>query len=455
MLRRFEVLASFYGPGRKLTQAGHPTLADARELVGAMGLGDHLGPEVGGRTWRTRSAAELPDLSFSLRWALRAGVVRKEHGRLRQTASWAQLSAAQRLQRSADALMALGPLAGYYGDGPAGAAEAVDSAFPSLLLRLAEGPLGYPEALSQLTSYMHRHYRWPEPWAEEAKLRGLLDHDLSQTVQLLELAGILQPPPGSPDEQPGSPAAAVSSTGPRLRLLPGGSGPADHRQPLVPTPVGLWLVPRLAISGRAPQVYAPSLCPPTASVHELRVSLDDVEPEIWRSLAVPSSLSLAGLHLVVQEAMGWQGYHLHEISVGDKRYGVDDGEGWDGPPEDERRYRLADVAPEGQSFSYVYDFGDDWQHTISVQAVRPALPGEDFPRCTGGERACPPEDVGGTPGYQEFLVAISDPSDEEHDHYLEWAGGGFDPEHFDLAEANRRIADLVRATGSAPALASR
>ncbi|MGC8628238.1 MAG: plasmid pRiA4b ORF-3 family protein [Acidimicrobiales bacterium] len=451
VLKRFVALASFYAKGRKLTQTGNPTLADARQLVEALGLDDRFDQDIAGHVFRTRSAGELPELSFTLRWAIKAGVLRKEHGRLRETTTWSQASPVEQFQRAGQALVALGPLAGYFGGDWLRMASTVDSAFPSLLLRLADGPLGYAEALDYLTYYMYHHYRWPDPWTEEDALRAMLDQDLSLTVRLLEVAGAVEPGAPSQKTEPGDEAGtALTPTGTRLRLLQGGSdepaGPGERA--IRPTPVGLWLLPRLKISSAAPQVYDPLLSPESGSVHELRVVLDEVEPEVWRGLAVSSALSLAGLHRVVQAAMGWEDYHLHEFTLGAERYGADDGEDWDGPPKDERLYRLAELAVPGQTFSYIYDFGDGWEHTVHVLAVRPRLPGEDLPRCTGGERACPPEDVGGTGGYERFLAAISDPTDGEHDHLLEWAGGSFDPGHFDVAEANRRLRDLRWVPGS-------
>jgi len=79
---------------------------------------------------------------------------------------------------------------------------------------------------------------------------------------------------------------------------------------------------------------------------------------------------------------------------------------------------------------YTYDFGDGWEHSVTLEAILPQEPGLDYPRCLGGERACPPEDCGGTYGYAEFLAAIRDPEHEEHQSMLEWVGGAFDPEHF-------------------------
>jgi Plasmid pRiA4b ORF-3-like protein len=182
----------------------------------------------------------------------------------------------------------------------------------------------------------------------------------------------------------------------------------------------------------------PVLRPTTAeTVHQLDVTLDDIEPRIWRRIEVPSSITLAGLHDVIQGAMGWQGYHLHQFEIGDTVYGVDDGEG----PEvvDESRTRLGDVAPEGTVFTYEYDFGDSWAHSIEVSQVTAPAPATTYPRCVAGERACPPEDCGGPWGYTELVDALADPRHEQHEELLEWVGDSFDPAEFDLAEVNARM----------------
>jgi hypothetical protein len=164
--------------------------------------------------------------------------------------------------------------------------------------------------------------------------------------------------------------------------------------------------------------------PPT--VHQLKVSLR--ETEVWRRVLVPSTWTLARLHDVIQRAMGWQDYHVHEFEIGEVRYGIDDGEGWDPPPKDERRARLTTVAPVGIGFAYQYDFGDSWDHDIEVEALLPQEAGKLYPVCVAGEKACPPEDCGGTPGFKELLEVLADPDHEEHEHMRTWAGEGFDPE---------------------------
>lgn len=151
-------------------------------------------------------------------------------------------------------------------------------------------------------------------------------------------------------------------------------------------------------------------------------------------------MTLAELHRVLQVAMGWDDYHLHEFEIAGVRYGTDDGEGWGPAPKDERRTRLDRVARKGTRFTYEYDFGDGWEHDVEVEDVLDAEAGEAYPACTAGERACPPEDCGGVWGYGELLAAIADPDHDEHEALLEWVGGAFDPEHLDLAGVNRVLA---------------
>jgi len=171
----------------------------------------------------------------------------------------------------------------------------------------------------------------------------------------------------------------------------------------------------------------------------LRVSLEDIEPRIWRRIQVPDSFTLTQLHRVIQIAMGWHDSHLHEFRIGGERYGEPD-------PEDEKKVidegtvRLRNVPLSiGGSFTYAYDFGDDWQHQVLVEEIQ--KPGSEaiYPVCNAGERNSPPEDVGGTVGYAEFLAAIADPNHEEHDSRLEWIGGHFDPKAFSAPETNKRL----------------
>jgi hypothetical protein len=174
----------------------------------------------------------------------------------------------------------------------------------------------------------------------------------------------------------------------------------------------------------------------------VKVTLVGIRPPIWRRLQVASSINLRRLHDVIQEALGWTQSHLYRFEVGDVEFGEPD-------PEDGRPVRsakatpLRKIAPEaGASFLYEYDFGDSWQHQIVVEKVLPPGSGVAYPRCVAGRRACPPEDCGGVWGYAELLEAIGDPEHPEHEEMLEWVGGAFDPEAFDLRAINEALASL-------------
>lgn len=166
-------------------------------------------------------------------------------------------------------------------------------------------------------------------------------------------------------------------------------------------------------------------------IYQMKATIVDLKPPVWRRLLVPEASTLLRVHDVLQAAFGWADYHLHEFQIAGVRYGTDDGEGWGPPPRSERRARLGTVAEEGTTFEYTYDFGDNWQHRIVVERILAPVPGAAYPACVGGRRACPPEDCGGVGGYTDFLAAISDPAHPEHYSMLERAGGAFDPNAFD------------------------
>ncbi len=178
----------------------------------------------------------------------------------------------------------------------------------------------------------------------------------------------------------------------------------------------------------------------TAAIYQLKITLQDIDPPIWRRLLVPADTKLPRLHRLLQTVMGWENYHLHAFAVGELLYGEPDPDFDDARNVNERRVRLGDIAPEvGACFLYQYDFGDNWRHEVLVEKIMSADPIASYPLCTGGKRACPPEDCGGTWGYETFLEAITDPEHEEHEQYLMWIGGAFDPEGFDLNMTNRAL----------------
>lgn len=190
-----------------------------------------------------------------------------------------------------------------------------------------------------------------------------------------------------------------------------------------------------AVATHAISVLAPTLW-------QLKVTLEDTEPPIWRRLVVPSELTLVELHAVLQLAMGWTNSHLHAFRVGQARFELPAPEpGWvDGDQDaaDERLARLSEVVPDPKArFSYEYDFGDSWEHKIVVEKAVSAEPGVAYPRVVDGALACPPEDVGGVGGYYEFLAAMADRRHPRHKELREWHRRPFAAEAFDAAPINR------------------
>lgn len=166
----------------------------------------------------------------------------------------------------------------------------------------------------------------------------------------------------------------------------------------------------------------------------LRIELEEIEPLIWRRVAVPAAMNLKSLHDVIQAAMGWFNYHLWEFEVGDRAYGVPDPDGidWGKRTYKAQSLRLSRLVESGvRAFGYAYDFGDDWHHRVVVEAVETAEPDVHYPWFLGGERRCPPEDVGGVPGYYDFLDAIAKPRSRQGRSLLDWYGGPYDPDDID------------------------
>ncbi|HLI00838.1 MAG TPA: plasmid pRiA4b ORF-3 family protein [Acidimicrobiales bacterium] len=180
------------------------------------------------------------------------------------------------------------------------------------------------------------------------------------------------------------------------------------------------------------------------TVHELRVTLLDVSPPVWRLVRVPSALPLSTVHAILQIALGWEDRHLHEWRVGDVTYGLPDEDSWGEELADESAALLADVAPPDSVLHYDYDFGDGWEHLVEVAAVRPYNANVPPVACIAGERACPPEDCGGPRGYERLVDALRDPEDPDHDAVLEEVGDRWDPDEFDVSSVNHRLEQLWR-----------
>ena len=177
---------------------------------------------------------------------------------------------------------------------------------------------------------------------------------------------------------------------------------------------------------------------------QIKATMKFIEPPIWRRFTIPARKTLEELHDAIQVMFSWDDYHLRQFTIGRKKYGLPD------PDElfeiidlDDSQFELHQVIQkEEQKFKYVYDFGDNWEIDLKVEKILESSPREKYAICLEGKRNAPPEDVGGAPGYEEFLQAISDPTNDMHDELLEWIGGEFDPEAFDLQTINELLKEL-------------
>jgi len=183
--------------------------------------------------------------------------------------------------------------------------------------------------------------------------------------------------------------------------------------------------------------------PTDTPIYQLLITLSDVRPAVWRRILVPSDTKLPKLHRIIQTAMGWQNSHLHAFTTGEATYAES---GPDFKDEidhvDESKARLSDILPLSmyrRACTYEYDPSDTWKHEILVERSVVAEEHLSYPLCTGGARACPPEDCGGVGGYETLLEALADDEHEEHEATLLRVGGSFDPEGFDRNAVNRTL----------------
>lgn len=173
-------------------------------------------------------------------------------------------------------------------------------------------------------------------------------------------------------------------------------------------------------------------------IYQVKVTLQNIEPPIWRRLLIPADLFLHDFHKVLQTAMGWENQHLHLFLKGKRMYGIADDE-WSNDKgfQDYTPVRVNDLLRKpGDEMVYQYDLGDNWRHSIELEEITKPEPLEYYPMCTEGARECPPEDCGGPYGYQDMLAAVNNPSDPQHQFYKEMYPEGLDPEFFDKEEVN-------------------
>lgn len=181
----------------------------------------------------------------------------------------------------------------------------------------------------------------------------------------------------------------------------------------------------------------------TDTVFQIKMTLKGIEPPIWRRIQT-KDCTLEELHALIQVTMGWEFEHLYRFNIGGVDFSDLDMMN-DEDIEDACGTMLSEVLPvqnRRPRFQYEYDLGDGWIHQLIVEERFPPEMVVNYPICLGGKRTCPPEDCGGPWGYGDFLETIKKPDHKSHDEMLEWVGGGFDPEAFDIEAVNKELATV-------------
>ncbi len=174
-------------------------------------------------------------------------------------------------------------------------------------------------------------------------------------------------------------------------------------------------------------------------IYQIKITLNNSKPPIWRRLLVESNVKLPDLHKIIQTVMGWTNSHLHQFEKNSQYFGE--------PYEDDFG-NIADYAAirlnkflfgAGDYCFYEYDFGDGWKHKILLEEILPFDKKHKYPVCIEGKRNCPPEDCGGIWGYDDLLEVIKNPKHPDYEEMNDWLGDSFDPEYFDLNRINELL----------------
>jgi hypothetical protein len=402
---QIRALLAWVGPGRKLTATGRIGLVDARHLVELLGTGDTIDPDIGARVFKTRSSEDLAHLSRIVAWAKAARLVRVTGTRLVPVKKNAALA-----DRPLDLVLAL--LEAYPRLGQplfprntwrqSLVGDEFTDISQELLTRLLRGagpcPLGelgdiaYDAiearyVLASLTALQHD------------SLRRTIATDITIAMAALHVLGVVV-----------------------LDREAGAAGLTD---------LGRYAIRRVR-----------DMAQPGDRVLQVRVTLADVDgPPVWRQVLIPARYTLDRVHAIVQATMGWEESHLHMFRIAGREYGPlylnEELEALD-----ESQYRIEDLLTTGDRAEYEYDFGDGWDHELTVEASVVADAVTVYPACTGGEGACPPEDCGGPGGFADLKELLAGPPGPEREEMRAWAGEDYDPARFDLAAANAAAASV-------------
>lgn len=384
-VHRAREFVQWVGAGRPLTQTGRLRLAAAIELAEVLDTDDHVQVAL-------RSSGDLYHLSLLMAWFKAAGLVRPVRGRLvvvRRNAALVERPA-QLVTRLLDALPNLG---GEFGDSVvcADAEHTVAAVLEALVA--ARGALALEDASEVAWNVAIARYWFPDATALQLETQRRLAHyDARRMLALVADLGLL-----TVSEH----TAALTDSGEQT--------------------IRSWL----------------GMGSEELGALRVRVTLEDSDPLVWRQLVVPANIRLDRFHQVLADAMGWQDYHLHCFERDDERWGpaLEDLDS-----RDERGVTLgALLRAEGDRLLYDYDFGDGWRHDVVLEATAPS---DGRSRCLDGGGRCPPEDVGGIPGYEHLRAVLANPRDPEHEDMVTWLGiadaRSFDPAAFNAADAALR-----------------
>lgn len=191
-------------------------------------------------------------------------------------------------------------------------------------------------------------------------------------------------------------------------------------------------------------------------IASVRIELLYSDPLIWREVEVPTSITLKVLHDVIQCVMGWLDLHLWEFTIGHQKYGLPMDEDWGTEPRlKASKVRLRDVLKQQRTVvDYLYDFGDSWEHRLTITDIRAGQPGVFYPRYVGGERNAPPEDCGGIPGFYAMLDVLADPRHSDHAHIKQWLDD-YDPDVIDELPIKYALSRIANQRNAAKARLAR